>query len=74
ADITPLGATDGVAFSRRLAEEAGVVAIPSQVFYDDVDEGRRFVRLAFCKQDAVIDEAVARLSRHGAQTSGARVD
>jgi N-succinyldiaminopimelate aminotransferase len=74
ADITPLGATDGVEFSRRLAEEAGVVAIPSQVFYDDVDEGRRFVRLAFCKQDAVIDEAVARLSRHGAQPSGVRGD
>jgi N-succinyldiaminopimelate aminotransferase len=74
ADITPLGETDGAEFSRRLAEEAGVVAIPSQVFYDDVDAGRRFVRLAFCKQDAVIDEAVARLSRHGAQASGARAD
>jgi N-succinyldiaminopimelate aminotransferase len=74
ADITPLGATDGVEFSRRLAEDAGVVAIPSQVFYDNVEAGRRFVRFAFCKQDGVIDDAVARLSRHGARASGVQAE
>ena len=33
-----------------------MVAIPSQVFYDDIDEGRHLVRWAFCKEPALIDE------------------
>ena len=60
-DITPLGFTDGLEFCRRLPELAGVVAIPHQVFYDDVEAGRPLVRWAFCKQPAVIDEALRRL-------------
>jgi N-succinyldiaminopimelate aminotransferase len=63
ADIRPLGFTDGLDLARALPDRAGVVAIPSQVFYDDVDAGRPFVRFAFCKRDEVIDEAVRRLSR-----------
>ncbi|GII62526.1 aminotransferase [Sphaerisporangium krabiense] len=62
-DITPLGFTDGLDLARRLPELAGVVAIPTQVFYDRRELGRRFVRFAFCKKDEVIDEAVARLAR-----------
>ena len=61
ADIAPLGATDGVRFCRALPERCGVVAIPCQVFYDDVDAGRTLVRFAFCKRLEVLDEAVARL-------------
>jgi N-succinyldiaminopimelate aminotransferase len=61
ADITPLGETDGMAFCRSLPERCGVVAIPCQVFYDDVDAGRPLVRFAFCKRLEVLDEAVARL-------------
>ncbi|MEV6980500.1 pyridoxal phosphate-dependent aminotransferase [Sphaerisporangium sp. NPDC051017] len=62
-DIRPLGFTDGLDLARRLPELAGVVAIPTQVFYDRRDLGRHFVRFAFCKKDEVIDEAVARLAR-----------
>jgi len=62
-DIRPLGFTDGLDLTRRLPELAGVVAIPTQVFYDHVDAGRHFVRFAFCKKDEVIDEAVGRLRR-----------
>ena len=62
-DVRAHGDVDGFAFCRRLAEEAGVVAIPAQVFYDDLDEGRHLVRWAFCKQDAVLDEAISRLQR-----------
>ena len=65
ADIRPLGFTDGVDLCRRLPELAGVVAIPTQVFYDDAAAGRHFVRFAFCKRDEVIDEAVRRLARLG---------
>lgn len=61
ADIAPLGETDGMTFCRSLPERCGVVAIPSQVFYDDVDAGRTLVRFAFCKRLEVLDEAVARL-------------
>ena len=61
ADITPLGGTDGVEFCLRLPERCGVVAVPTQVFYDDVEAGRRLVRFAFCKRPEVLAEAVKRL-------------
>ena len=61
ADIRPLGETDGIAFCRTLPERAGVVAIPTAVFYDHREEGAPFVRFAFCKQAAVLAEAAARL-------------
>ena len=62
ADITPLGGEDGVDFCRTLPERCGVVAVPTQVFYDDVDAGRRLIRFAFCKRPEVLAEAVRRLS------------
>ncbi|SDR29305.1 pyridoxal phosphate-dependent aminotransferase [Thermostaphylospora chromogena] len=61
-DIRPLGFTDGLAFTRELPALAGVVAIPTQVFYDRPERGRHFVRFAFCKREEVIDEAVGRLA------------
>ena len=61
-DITSLGGTDGVEFCLALPERAGVVAVPSQVFYDNTDAGRTLVRFAFCKKDEVLDEAVERLA------------
>ena len=63
ADVRPLGFDDGVTFCRELPHRVGVVAIPTQVFYDDVEAGRSLVRFAFCKRDEVLDEAVARLAR-----------
>lgn len=61
-DIRPLGEDDGRAFCLGLPERAGVVAIPTSVFYDDQETGRPLVRFAFCKRDAVIDDAAARLA------------
>jgi len=61
ADITPLGGTDGFEFCRQLPHEKGVVAVPTQVFYDDAEAGRRLVRFAFCKRPEVLREAVLRL-------------
>lgn len=60
-DIRPLGYDDGIAFCRALPELAGVVAVPTQVFYDDQEAGRPLVRWAFCKQESVIAEALERL-------------
>ncbi|MFD5539351.1 pyridoxal phosphate-dependent aminotransferase [Streptomyces sp. NPDC127079] len=61
-DIRPLGETDGFAFCRALPARAGVVAIPNAVFYDDREAGAPFVRFAFCKRTAVLEEAVRRLT------------
>jgi N-succinyldiaminopimelate aminotransferase len=54
---------DGLAFCRSLPERAGVVAVPTVVFYDPAHAhlGRHLVRFAFCKQDAVLADAVERL-------------
>ena len=61
ADITPLGGVDGLEFCRSLPHRCGVVAVPTQVFYDNVDAGRRLVRFAFCKKIEVLEEACRRL-------------
>jgi N-succinyldiaminopimelate aminotransferase len=61
SDITDLGWPDAMAFCLALPERAGVVGIPTQVFYDDPDAGRQLVRWAFCKRREVIEEAVSRL-------------
>jgi N-succinyldiaminopimelate aminotransferase len=60
-DIRPLGEPDGLEFCRTLPERAGVVAIPSAVFYDDQDAARTQVRFAFCKRPEVLTEALTRL-------------
>ena len=61
-DVRRLGWPDGRGFCLALPERAGVVAIPSQGFYDDKEEGRHLVRWAFCKTEDVIREGLARLA------------
>jgi N-succinyldiaminopimelate aminotransferase len=63
ADIRPLGERDGVEFCRNLPDRAGVVAIPTAIFYDHPEAARGHVRFAFCKQPEVLTEALHRLSR-----------
>jgi N-succinyldiaminopimelate aminotransferase len=68
-DISDLGWRDGNAFCRALPERAGVVAIPTQGFYEPdrpdtpASPGRQLVRWAFCKRPEVIGEAIERLAR-----------
>jgi N-succinyldiaminopimelate aminotransferase len=67
-DITTLAEAigvpaDGTEFCRALPYRCGVVAVPTQVFYDSQEAGRHLVRFAFCKRDEVLDEAVRRLGR-----------
>jgi len=61
-DIAPLGEQDGVEFCLNLPERAGVVAIPTAVFYDDKEAGRTQVRFAFCKRPEILEEALNRLA------------
>ena len=66
-DIAGLGPraenSDGIEFCRSLPDRAGVVAIPSVVFYDDKQAGRTQVRFAFCKREEVLREALGRLAK-----------
>jgi aspartate/methionine/tyrosine aminotransferase len=67
-DIRSVGFNgDDEAFCRHITREAGVAAVPVSAFYQDghVDH---FARFCFCKQDALLDEAAARLKRHFAGT------
>ena len=63
ADATPLGGADGLEFARVLPQRAGVACVPVSAFHDDVVAGRSLVRFAFCKDDAILLEAVERLRR-----------
>ncbi|GAB0113941.1 aminotransferase [Acidisoma sp. C75] len=66
ADYSALDADgDDAAFCRRLAEQAGVVAIPLSAFYAG-EKPRHHVRFAFCKQTVLLDEAITRLTRYAA--------
>jgi N-succinyldiaminopimelate aminotransferase len=57
------GGEDGTEFCRALPERAGVVAIPTAVFYEDPAIGHSLVRFTFCKRAEVLDEGVSRLRR-----------
>jgi N-succinyldiaminopimelate aminotransferase len=69
ADVRGLGLADGEAFARALPHDAGVVAIPTAVFCDTPGVGTPFVRFAFCKRDAVLDDAVARLAEYARRST-----
>ena len=60
-DIRPFGEVSGLEFCRKLPFATGVVAIPSVVFYDNVEAGQFQVRFAFCKKEEILTEALARL-------------
>jgi N-succinyldiaminopimelate aminotransferase len=61
ADIRDVTAADGLEFCRTLPGRCGVVAIPTQVFYDDTAAGRHLIRFTFAKRAEVLIEAVSRL-------------
>jgi N-succinyldiaminopimelate aminotransferase len=52
---------DAVGFCRELPRRAGVVAIPTSVFYDS-PAGDGYVRFAFCKRPEVLEDALRRLA------------
>ncbi len=62
-DIGAFGYADDVAFTKYLVSEVGVAAVPGSSFYRDRKDGAQQVRFAFCKRDATLDEAAARLTK-----------
>jgi aminotransferase len=68
ADFSELSTDNDTTFSKRLAREAGVAAVPGSSFFSEPECGRSLVRFAFCKQIETLEEAGARLryySGHG---------
>jgi aspartate/methionine/tyrosine aminotransferase len=63
ADIADLTKEKDRDFCKRLTREAKVAAIPLSVFFHDGTPDH-FVRFAFCKRRAVVEEAVARLEKY----------
>ena len=70
ADIDGLRVRDGsrtyrddVELCLDLPSRVGVAAIPPSAFYATSDEGKRFVRFAFCKKRSTLEEAARRLQR-----------
>jgi N-succinyldiaminopimelate aminotransferase len=61
-DIRQFGAAEGYDFCRSLVTDAGVAAVPTEVFYDDRELGKPLIRFAFCKRLEIIDEALGRLA------------
>ncbi|HEY7704723.1 MAG TPA: aminotransferase class I/II-fold pyridoxal phosphate-dependent enzyme [Acidimicrobiia bacterium] len=53
---------DGRSFCLRLVEEARVAAIPASAFYHQPGPGDGLVRFAFCKDEATLTEAIARMT------------
>jgi aspartate/methionine/tyrosine aminotransferase len=61
ADFSALGfAGSDLEFCRAITTQAGVAAIPVSAFYVQ-DPPRHYARFAFCKQPAILHEAIARL-------------
>lgn len=66
-DHTSYGLPDDRAFCQHLIDEAGVASIPVSAFHHDGDQpgggGRNLVRFAFCKTEAVLNQAIEQLKR-----------
>jgi aminotransferase len=62
-DISSFGFTDDVAFARHLIETVGVAAVPGSSFYHRREDGAQKLRFTFCKKQATLDDAAARLGR-----------
>jgi aminotransferase len=63
ADFSTLSQLDDVTFAKWMTQEVGVATVPGSSFYSNKDDGRGFIRFAFCKKQETLDHAAERLSR-----------
>jgi aspartate/methionine/tyrosine aminotransferase len=63
ADISQFPFEDDWAFALALVERGGIACVPGSSFFARAEDGRRFVRFVFAKQDGTLDSAIDRLSR-----------
>jgi len=62
ADFSALSERSDTAFAVWLTKEIGVAPVPGSSFYSKPELGRRLVRFAFCKTEAMLTEAAKRLA------------
>jgi len=63
-DFRPLGFNgNDVEFCHHITTKAGVAAVPVSAFYQEADVDH-FVRFCYCKGEALLDQALERLSDH----------
>lgn len=58
-----LGVAGDVELAKKLTADFGVATIPPSVFCDRADLASSYLRFAFCKERATLEEAVRRLER-----------
>jgi len=63
ADFSELSDLDDVTFAKWMTQEIGVATVPGSSFYSRKEDGRSFVRFAFCKKQETLDQAAERLSK-----------
>lgn len=62
-DYTGVSELDDATFCRWLTTDHGVAAIPLSPFYEAAPHRQRLARLCFAKNEATLDEAIARLQK-----------
>ena len=63
ADFTDISDQDDVTFAKWLVEEVGVAGVPGSSFYNKKEDGRAFIRFAFCKKFETMQRAADRLAQ-----------
>ena len=63
ANFSGLSDLDDVTFAKWMAQEIGVATVPGSSFYSRKDDGRQYVRFAFCKKQATLENAAERLAQ-----------
>src|SRR5207248_11654410 len=61
ADFSKLSDLDDVTFAKWMTQEIGVATVPGSSFYSKKEDGRSFVRFAFCKKFETLKRAEKRL-------------
>src|SRR3954470_5173916 len=61
ADFSKLSELDDVTFAKWMTQEAGIATVPGSSFYANKEDGRKFVRFAFCKKFETLKRAEKRL-------------
>jgi aminotransferase len=64
ADFTDLSSKDDVTFAKWMTKEIGVATVPGSSFFrPGAEQGKRYIRFAFCKKHDTLEKAVERISR-----------
>jgi aminotransferase len=61
ADFSKLSSDDDVTFAKWMASDVGIATVPGSSFYSNKEDGRNFVRFAYCKKFETLKRAEKRL-------------